>query len=223
MLHSINETLEEHRVGPETHLTKDQIVELVHDAISAGVVASDRRKLEAIQRGIGRSFVTDDPFEEKQLLLAVLRSLSSIELSVFYTVYERDPYRIEQDNEREINSEQAGLVVLKGGWSPVANAESDLPPLLEYLSHETGFEEPLVEGALNLLDGKGLTSASPNLRLNHTTVYRREVYDPLTSNTAFSSAGGPDSLFNQQPINPTPIERSRTLFGEKLLSFCMRW
>jgi len=53
VLSDLNSRLEANKVDPEQHLSKDQIIEVVHETLQTAAVTSDKRKLEALKRGLG--------------------------------------------------------------------------------------------------------------------------------------------------------------------------
>ncbi len=93
VLSDLNTRLEAHGVEPEKHLSKDQIVEFVHETLHTVTTASDLEKIKALKNGLAYAFLAEDGFERKQLLLQVLRGCTSLELLALTELYDcTDPY-----------------------------------------------------------------------------------------------------------------------------------
>lgn len=63
VLSDLDARLEEHGSDPELHLSKDQIIEVVHETLQTALTASDEKKIEALKEGLGYAFLSDDTFE----------------------------------------------------------------------------------------------------------------------------------------------------------------
>lgn len=97
VLSDLNAKLESHQVEPERHLSKDQIIEVVHETLQTAATTSDEQKIAALKNGLGYAFLAHDSFERKQLLLQVLRNCTSLELAVLPAVYDSsDPYIVRE-------------------------------------------------------------------------------------------------------------------------------
>jgi hypothetical protein len=75
--------------------------------------------------------------------------------------------------------------VPKGDWKAVANKrDCGKDPLLTFLSNKIDVDEGATEGALRLLDGKGLANAAPNLQRSDCQVLQwRGTSDPFIIST----------------------------------------
>lgn len=119
----------------------------------------------------------------------------------------------------------AGSMLNNGRYEPVSNrVQPDAKTLLQYLVERTGFEkESLLEAALRLLDGKGLTNAGPNLHRRDSTVlqWRSAALHGATRYVASHDV----VLRTEQAerVEPSPLESSRTEFGREFLRFCGRF
>ncbi len=97
VLSDLNARLKEQGTHPEQQLSKDQIIEVVHETLQTVTTTSDIKKIEALKQGLGYAFLSDDSFERKQLLLHVLRGCTSIELAILPALYEgEDPYVVRE-------------------------------------------------------------------------------------------------------------------------------
>jgi hypothetical protein len=111
---------------------------------------------------------------------------------------------------------------MSGVWVPIGNREEcGEESLLTFLANRVEMDEGVTEGAVRLLDGKGLASASPNLKRRDCKVLKWEesssgyvgYHSPVT--TSVNST----LTFNSSKVEPTPLEASRTKFGEDFLHF----
>ena len=105
----------------------------------------------------------------------------------------------------------------KGEWKKVANKDDcGKEPLLTFLSNKIEVDEGATEGALRLLDGKGLANAGPNLQRSDCQVLH-------WSDLGYPFGVPPVSVTATRPslmeVNPTPLESSRTKFGRQFLRF----
>jgi hypothetical protein len=229
VLSYLDTKLNEHSIKPENHLSKDQIVEVVYETLQTVSTTSDEKKIAALKNGLSYTFISEDTFERKQLFLQVLRGCTSIELAMLSALYDSfDPYLI-QESELSNNigkenpnhfwtrglSSIAGIAI--GTWEPVSNkTDSNQPTLLTLLTKRVGCDESISEGAIRLLDGKGLSNAVPNLNRNESKVVRWKTQQEniafLANNSGFANS--------RVMINPTPFEASHTKFGSDFLRFC---
>ena len=229
ILSDLHANLESHQADPEHHLSKDQIIEAVHETLQTAATASDERKIAALKNGLAYVFLADDSFERKQLLLQILRNCTSLELAVLAALYDvSDPYIVQEGHTPvEPEAPQYGIATAasslflrpQGEWRPVRN-ESDCgqPTLLKFLAESTHFDEGATEGALRLLDGKGLANAGPNLHRSDCKVLQwtptpSGVYAMTVSTVSFDT-------FSGTKVEATPLEASRTQFGRDFLRFC---
>ncbi len=232
VLSSLNATLETHKADPEEHLSKDQIVEVVHDTLQTAATTSDDRKLEALKQGLGYAFLADDPFERKQVFLQVLRGATVLELAVLEKVYDvGDPYIVNEGPiHTSIRPELAGselnvtgvslatsyataTAVAQGFWEPVKNEDRNMGKLLSFLAKQTDLDEGMLAGVLRLLDSKGLTSAAANLNRTDSKVVKWVPFSAGSSYVAVS----PTSGYSFNVVKPSPIEATRTEFGAEFL------
>lgn len=229
MLSDLNARLEEKGAVAEQHLSKDQIIEVVHETLQTVATASDTKKIQALKQGLGYVFLSDDSFERKQLLLHVLRGCTSIELAILPALYDgEDPYVV---RERPSSTSLLPELSLIHNWMPT-NGHIHLPqghwlsfgnrmecgkePLLTFLAKQIAVDEGATEGALRLLDGKGLTQAGPNLGRSDCKILLWQESANLISGPIISPSGSVQSI----EVKPTPLEASKTKFGEDFLRFC---
>lgn len=168
VLSNLNAKLEQRGTDPERHLSKDQIIEVVHETLQTVTTASDIKKIEALKQGLGYAFLSDDSFERKQLLLHVLRGCTSIELAILPAMYQgEDPYVVRERPSRDLFPEPSLIhnwmstnsqsQLPKGHWVSFGNRkECGKESLLTFLAKQIAVDEGATEGALRLLDGKGL-------------------------------------------------------------------
>jgi hypothetical protein len=236
VLSDLNAKLEQHGTDPEQHLSKDQIIEVVHETLQTAATASDERKIEALKAGLGYAFLADDTFERKQLFLQTLRGCTSIELMTLPVLYDaNDPYLVREGYENTTGSDWISLgrtsltdhlsfadspgFMPKGNWIPTANREEcGQASLLAFLSSQIGVDEGATEGAVRLLDGKGLATAGPSLSRRDCKIlqWRVSVDSYRMPSFTVSATGTVPSL----KVKPSPLEASRTKFGEGFLRFC---
>lgn len=107
--------------------------------------------------------------------------------------------------------------VPKGSWKAVANKrDCGKESLLTFLSNKIEVDEGATEGALRLLDGKGLADEGPNLQRSDCQVLQwRDFEDPFRISTVSVTAAIPSLT----EVKPTPLESSRTKFGRQFLCF----
>lgn len=230
VLSNLNAKLEQHGTDPERHLSKDQIIEVVHETLQTAATASDEKKIEALKEGLGYTFLSDDTFERKQLFLQILRGCTSIELLVLHVLYDTsDPYIVRLGSEPSTSPgpNWGGLVMSvssdvnpflpKGDWKAVANKnDCGKEPLLTLLSNKIEVDEGATEGALRLLDGKGLADAGPNLQRSDCQMLQwSDLGDPFRISPASVTITMPFLT----EVKPTPLESSRTKFGRQFLRF----
>ena len=235
VLSDLNARLEEKGAVPEQHLSKDQIIEVVHETLQTVTTASDRKKIESLKNGLAYAFLSDDLFEWKQLLLQVLRGCTSLELVMLPTIYDSgDPFVVHEGQPPPV---QPGPTLTsssvlwttgsqinphEGSWVPIGNREQCREQsLLTFLASRVGMDEGGTEGAVRLLDSKGLASAGPNLQRRDCQVLewqesRNGVYlSPFVGTSVNPALRLPSSM-----VKPTPLEDSRTKFGKDFLGFC---
>ena len=232
VLSDLNAKLESHEADPESHLSKDQIIEVVHETLQTAATASDERKIAALKNGLGYAFLADDSFERKQLLLQTLRNCTSMELAVLAVLYDSgDPYIVYEGGPPSHPSQigySAGFVATpysssltpQGDWKPIGNRDNcGQPALLKFLADRVHFNESDVDGALRLLDGKGLARAGANLNRSDCKVLE---WTPSSTNGIYMGTitASSAALYNIREVRATPLEASRTDFGRGFLSFC---
>lgn len=221
VLSDLNAKLEEHGAEPERHLSKDQIIEVVHETLLTVATASDEKKISALKNGLGYAFLADDKFERKQLFLQVLRGCTSIELAICSIIYEiSDPYIIREGQRPDEQSLSVATVFTtpSGTWDPIGNRdECGQEPLITLLAKHVGFNEADTEVAIRILDGKGLTNAVTNLFRKDGKIVQWRAFQHGTYAVASVYPGS--SVFRPQ-VQATPLEASRTKFGEDFIRFC---
>jgi hypothetical protein len=227
VLADLNSELESHQVNPESHLSKDQIIEVVHETLQTAATASDEQKIAALKNGLGYVFLEDDSFERKQLLLQILRGCTSLELVALAALYDTsDPYVIREGGPPSSSDPLMSPYVVQsssairlsgslGDWRPMSNRDDySKATLLKFLADQIQLDEGATEGALRLLDGKGLASAGPNLQRRDCKVLQ---WRPSNSMSISTTDG---LMFPINEVRDTPLETSRTDFGRVFLSFC---
>lgn len=230
VLSDLNARLESRGSDPEQHLSKDQIIEVVHETLQTVATASDEKKIEALKNGLGYAFLSEDTFERKQLFLQVLRGCTSIELRILTALYEEaDPYIVRNGSQQTASSltdvgisgipSEFGIQseIPQGDWMAIGNKHAcGADPLLKFLADKTGVDEGASEGAIRLLDGKGLTKAAPNLQRTDCKVLQWvEAKGGFSTRHVISATGVTPSV----TIKPTPVEASKTEFGGQFLRF----
>lgn len=219
--------------------------EKVCDVLSDLNSKRDERKIEALKNGLGYAFLADDSFERKQLLLQTLRSCTSMEILVLAALYDAsDPYIVRKggpppsrpfpksytpglgavpysdfSTSEGFASSYLDTITSQGDWKPIGNSNScGQPTLLKFLADQVHFEERDVDGALRLLDGKGLASAGANLNRSDCKVLK---WTPSSPNGIYRTITASDAvLYATGEVRATPLEASRTDFGRGFLSFC---
>jgi hypothetical protein len=243
VLSDLNARLHKHGGDPEKHLSKDQIVEFVHETLQTVATASDEKKIEALKAGLGYAFLSDDTFDRKQIFLKILRDCTSIELVLLPVLYRaNDPYIVREprpttpttgllglQNSSPLKLNNYGIPVasasdadiLHGDWQAIGNRENcGTDPLLDFLSNRIGIDKATTEGAVRLLDSKGLSNAAPNLQRTDCKVFHwvesnaSYLAQPSLTSSAVYSGG----LINSFNPKPTPLEDSRRDFGREFLS-----
>ena len=97
VLSDLNARLETRGGDPERHLSKDQIIEVVHETLQTASTASDEKKIQALKNGLAYAFLSHDSFDRKQLFLQILRGCTSIELLLLPVLYSAvDPYVVRE-------------------------------------------------------------------------------------------------------------------------------
>ena len=220
VLSDLNERLSRHGSDPSQHLSKDEVVEVVHNVLPDAAVTSDEKKISSLKNALAYSFIEEDPFEAKQLFLETLKSCTTLDMRILRAVYNGgDPY-IVHEPEPQANPTVGSLgmasitmasVLVSGTWRPTENRDCGRKPLVDELAGSVSCQRFLVEGAAHRLDGRGLTSLQPNLGLSRCKVHRLDQANVLAV-SSYSLTG--------HNILPTPIEASKTEFGDAFLRFC---
>lgn len=243
VLSDLNARLESKGSDPEQHLSKDQIIEVVHETLQTASTASDEKKIQALKNGLGYAFLSDDSFDRKQLFLQILRGCTSMELLLLPVLYGgADPYSVREGspptapefpswqhpptltlNNLGISTASANeRYVPQGDWKAIGNRENcGKEPLLDFLSKKIGIDKAATEGAIRLLDSKGLSSAAPNLQRSDCKVFHWIDSTPgyLTQLSTHSTRVYSSGLINSFDPKPTPLEASRADFGREFLKF----
>ena len=216
VLSDLNERLEAHHAEPEKHLSKDQVVELVHQTLAYAVLSSNEAKIQALKNGLAYSFIEVDRFEAKQVFLDTLKNCTALELAVMNAVYKSsDPYIISDEPtgtpSQNVVVSSIAMNTIGGQWVAQENRSCNRPQLIEHLAHITQFDAFLIQGVAHMLDGKGLTSMVPNLAESYCKVVKWVNFS--TAQVAFLYPTG-------EQVRPTPIEASQTDFGHNFVKFC---
>lgn len=243
VLSDLNERIEKRGSDPERYLSKDQIIEVVHETLQTASTASDEKKIQALKNGLGYAVLSDDSFDRKQLFLQILRGCTSMELLLLPVLYGgADPYIVREGSApttspipgwQELSTltlnnlgfpanSASGGYVPQGDWKPFGNRENcGREPLLDFLSNSIGNDKAVTEGALRLLDSKGLSSAAPNFQRSDCKVLHW-VDSNAGSLTLLSTHGigvHSSGIINSFKPNPTPLEDSQLDFGRNFLRF----
>lgn len=243
VLSDLNARLETRGGDPERHLSKDQIIEVVHETLQTASTASDEKKIQALKNGLAYAFLSDDSFDRKQLFLQILRGCTSIELLLLPVLYSAvDPYVVREGSPPTTPAisrwqDPSTLTLNYLGVATTSASERDVPPgdwkaignrencgkesLLNFLSNSIGIDKAATEGALRLLDSKGLSSTVPNLRRSDCRVFHWVDSNAgyLTPLPTYSSSVHSSGLINSFNPQPTPLEASRADFGREFLRF----
>ena len=239
VLSDLNARLERDHADPERHLSKDQIVQVVHETLQTASTTSDDEKIAALKQGLGYAFLSSDSFEHKELMLQVLRATTALELRVLPVVYNMDDpfliHEIRPSSHSPIDSlvspnivaasRASAFHVPEGTYVPVGNrVQPGAKTLLECFVERTRIAENMLEATLRLLDGKGLTNAGPNLHRRDSTVLHWKAAPPygVTLAVSVSSLTTIGSEQSAERVERSPLESSRTKFGEEFLRFCTR-
>lgn len=216
VLSGLNDALERRGVRPEKYLTKDQIIELVHESLQAAATTSDEMKIQAFKNGLCYAMTENAAFADKQLFLSVLRDLTSHEIALFQCIYgSDDPYRSCVGATPSLGF-PGSLTTPAGFWRPKRTIPGgDLPPLMKFLNERLRVSEMAVAAGLRMLDSKGLADSAPHLNENYRTEY---VWVPGSLEL---------SSFVQEPVflrpadapKATPLSLCQTEFGKKFLNF----
>ena len=227
VLSDLNANLESQGTDPEKHLSKDQIIEVVHETLQTVTISSDQKKITYLKNGLGYAFLSDDTFERKQLFLQVLRGCTSIELAVLRALYNsNDPYLVYKDppvsDQTNFQLGDSSSMIIstdqympQGYWEPVANKdECGKEALLTFLAKQVGFDQAITESATQLLDSKSLSKSGQNLFRKDCKVLQWKQHSNIAVTAQIAS-------FNtDNRVRSTPLEASRTKFGEDFLKFC---
>jgi len=227
VLASLHSNLEEAQADPERHLSKDQIVELVHETLQSAVTTSDERKLTALKQALAQAFLSDEPFDRKQLFLKVLRESTSLELVVLPLLYAvRDPYvvghrppgdKTAEDQPLQVGPADGFVHLAPGFWHAIGNRENPGgQTLLQYLAQEADLDAGVLEGILRLLDAKGLANASPNLQRSDWKIVE---WLPMPGKHLVGLTTASIVQKVRADIRPSPLEATRTAFGRAFLKF----
>lgn len=143
-------------------------------------------------------------------------------MAILSTLYEGvDPY-IVRDGSQQTASSLTGVgswgipsafgiqsEIPQGDWKAIGNKDAcGTDPLLKFLADKTGVDEGASEGAIRLLDGKGLTKAVPNLQRTDCKVLQWvESKGGFSTHYVISATRVIPSI----TIKPTPIEAKPTL------------
>jgi hypothetical protein len=227
ILKELKDTLDRHKVEPEKHLNKDQIVEVVHETLQTSVTASDQEKIDALKNGLGYAFLSDDPFQKKQVFLQVLRSATPLELRVIRKVYEVDDPYVVYEGRPPVPLNQTGMMPIDGSslydWSGAqaryrrtGNAQRGQKTLLRYLAEQLSLDEPLADGVLRLLDSRGLTNAAQNLGRSDSAIMAWEDHTVAQAHRMVAYQ------YKTDEGEPSPLQSMRTAFGREFIQVCSR-
>ena len=214
MLSSLGDAIRLHHTDPEKHLTKDQIVEVVHDMTQASLTTSDQEKVRLLRNGLGYAFTSGDTFEDKQIFLTVLRSLTTHEIEILRKIYRtHDPYRIESGRPSAIVQASQVATILQGSWrNEGKESGSEGETLVRHLAGKKSGSELWVGAAVSQLDSKGLTAAVSHLSENH-----KVRFQWITGSGVAGLSQNVFAPIRSHVSDDTPIEASRTEFGSKFV------
>ncbi len=212
-LSAISDALERHNIDAERHLTEEQIIEVVHDTIQASLTASDEEKIRLLKNGLGYAFTSKDSFEDKQIFLTILRSLTTHELRLLRKIYVGgDPYRIEVG--RPTSGQTGVLTFANGFWrNEGMEPNNEGKSLASYLAGDSSAEYIWVRAAANLIDSKGLASVTPHLDENYKVRFRWIENASLSMVQSLNMFSPARSYVSKD----TPLGASKTDFGEKFV------
>jgi hypothetical protein len=227
--HKVTET----RTKIEDVLTADQVNELLHKTLREIALSSEQKHIEYLKNALANSFTTTGtPFQEKRFYMAIVEQLTGIEIVLLESFYAMgDPFIIDiRKPVKTASFENTALratvlptiqsVTLPIFQSAMSNYEirfedkRDVEPLLKRLAQETGLSESIIPGIAGRLDGKGLCLLAPNLTSRRCKIRTERDYSATSVFTNAQETPSPD--------DGTPVEKSRTKFGEDFLRFVRR-
>jgi hypothetical protein len=217
VLSELNAALRRHGLSAETHLSRDQVVELVYETLQAASFASDQGKVDALKGALVHAFVSPQPFDRKQLFLQILRETTNVELIMLRVLYEApDPFVVGRGGPERTpdNASPRHPNIPRGFWHTEGRAENKGgQSLLKYLAARATLDSAIVEAALRRLDGRGLASAGPNLdRSDWKIVSWLPMPEEHIRNLQTASIG-----YEAGKEVRSPLEASRTKLGEEFL------
>jgi hypothetical protein len=180
----------------------------------ASLTTSDQEKVRLLRNGLGYAFTSGDTFEDKQIFLTVLRSLTTHEIEILRKIYRtHDPYRIESGRPSAIVQASQVATILQGSWrNEGKESGSEGETLVRHLAGKKSGSELWVGAAVSQLDSKGLTAAVSHLSENH-----KVRFQWITGSGVAGLSQNVFAPIRSHVSDDTPIEASRTEFGSKFV------
>ena len=208
-------------------LSEDEAIEIVYSTLEEISKTSSTDKVKYLRNSLLKSFTNDEiEYKKKELYISTLKDLTQGELDLLNVIYlSYDPF--DQTFSYEPSSDNLGVFSLGNQANTIHLAslgfdtyeepdsgdtlEDVLNQKLNYLTGGTLY------GLINLLDKKGLSEIKTNL--NQRTIKKKNYQNinhlgimPQQTNTA-------SMRLNGAMPNKTPIEASRTSFGEDFIQY----
>jgi hypothetical protein len=209
IIEDLAQRLREHGEDPTKHLSKDEVVETVHQTLTYAAITSDADKLRFFKNGLAYTLIEGGPYGEKQILLDTLRNANAVELALLRELYvSADPYLSSEDGLLP-NPRESYLV---DPWEVAAEERGGNLHLGHLLAKRLGIQRGMVDAVARSLAGKGLAMMTSYLDDNYSVVVRRKAPGGMLASVARAP----------RPSNPrlTPVGQSRTDFGWRFVDFC---
>lgn len=215
-------------------LNEDQVCELLEKHLSEIANTSDAIKNDYLKQSLFNSFTNSSlDFEDKELYFSILKGLSSTEIILLKTLYlSTDPFVDKKYPERTFNIQDplSNKIITQYQIEKTEyiNGNRSLESQLEQTFQK---KWPIIQGAYNLLDSKGLTNIRENLNkktVKELTMKAVETDSPnylttLYSNPSTNFLAGNSSTLTRMPIYgedaKTPYEASKTKLGQQLIDY----
>jgi len=189
-LDDLQETVDKLSDEQRDILSEDEVIEIVYTTLEDIAKTSNEEKLQYLRNSLTKAFTKSEiPYSEKHYYISTLKGLTPGELELIREIYmSPDPF-VQIHPKRK---SQTGIGVL----SYIEQPNVFIPPpdyAIEYKEPDDGetlgevlrqrlshLSEGMVEGLINALDAKGLSTIGPNLNKRTVKIMtereRREFY-----------------------------------------------